>query len=98
MPLSLIHISGEYFTIDEDTLNDRLAAGYMNGINDKYAVYYTAKEYKMCIRDRAEYDQRWADFKDRMRAMQRLNDGGSIALLSSATNLYQLLTLSLIHI
>ena len=26
-------------------MNDRLAAGYMNGINDKYAVYYTAKEY-----------------------------------------------------
>lgn len=37
--------SGEYFSIDEDTLNDRLAAGYMNGIGDKYAVYYTAKEY-----------------------------------------------------
>ena len=37
--------AGEYFTIDEDTLNDRLAAGYMNGISDKYAVYYTAKEY-----------------------------------------------------
>ena len=37
--------AGEYFTIDEDTLNDRLAAGYMNGINDKYAVYCTAKEY-----------------------------------------------------
>ena len=37
--------AGEYFTIVEDTLNDRLAAGYMNGINDKYAVYYTAKEY-----------------------------------------------------
>lgn len=37
--------AGEYLTIDEDTLNDRLAAGYMNGINDKYAVYYTAKEY-----------------------------------------------------
>lgn len=37
--------AGEFFTIDEDTLNDRLAAGYMNGINDKYAVYYTAKEY-----------------------------------------------------
>lgn len=37
--------AGEYFTIDEDTLNDRLAAGYMNGINDKYAVYYTTKEY-----------------------------------------------------
>ena len=40
----------------------------------------------------AEYDQRWADFKQRMGAMQMLNDGGSIALLSSATNLYQLLT------
>ena len=37
--------AGEYFTIDEDTLNDRLAAGYLNGINDKFAVYYTAKEY-----------------------------------------------------
>ena len=40
----------------------------------------------------AEYDQRWEDFKGRMKAMQRLKDGGSIALLSSATNLYQLLT------
>lgn len=40
----------------------------------------------------AEYDQRWEDFKGRMKAMQRLNDGSSIALLSSATNLYQLLT------
>lgn len=39
-----------------------------------------------------EYDQRWEDFKQRMGAMQMLNDGGSIALLSSATNLYQLLT------
>ena len=35
----------EFFTIDEDTLNDRIAAGYMRGISDKYAVYYTAKEY-----------------------------------------------------
>ena len=37
--------AGEYFTIDEDTLNDRLAAGYMLGINDKYARYYAAKAY-----------------------------------------------------
>ena len=37
--------AGEFFTIDEDTLNDKLAAGYMRGINDRYAVYYTAKEY-----------------------------------------------------
>ena len=40
----------------------------------------------------AEYDERWAGFKDRLGAMQMLNDGGSIALLSSANNLYQLLT------
>ncbi|MGN0983888.1 MAG: murein hydrolase activator EnvC family protein [Gemmiger sp.] len=40
----------------------------------------------------AEYDERWAGFKERMRAMQMLNDGGAIALLSSATDLYQLLT------
>ena len=40
----------------------------------------------------AEYNERWEGFKDRLGAMQMLNDGGSIALLSSATNLYQLLT------
>ena len=37
--------SNEYFTINEDTLNDTLAAGYMLGINDKYARYYTANAY-----------------------------------------------------
>lgn len=37
--------ANEYFTINEDTLNDTLAAGYMLGINDKYAKYYTAKAY-----------------------------------------------------
>ena len=40
----------------------------------------------------AEYDARWQDFKKRLGAMQKLNVGGSIAILSSATNLYQLLT------
>lgn len=34
-----------YFTINEDTLNDTIAAGYMLGINDKYARYYSAKAY-----------------------------------------------------
>lgn len=42
----------------------------------------------------AEYDERWALFKEQMAAMQRLNDGGAIALLSSATNLYELLSFS----
>lgn len=37
--------ANEYFTINEETLNDTLAAGYMLGINDKYAKYYTAKAY-----------------------------------------------------
>ena len=37
--------SNEYFTINEDTLNDTLAAGYMLGINDKYARSYPAKAY-----------------------------------------------------
>ena len=40
----------------------------------------------------ADIDQRWEDFKLRMKAMQQLNDGGSIALLSAATNLYELLS------
>lgn len=40
----------------------------------------------------ADYEARWEGFKDRLAAMQMLNDGGSIALLSSANNLYQLLS------
>ena len=40
----------------------------------------------------ADIDARWEDFKLRMKAMQQLNDGGSIALLSAATNLYELLS------
>lgn len=42
----------------------------------------------------AEFDERWAGFKERMASMQMLNDGGGIAILSSATNLFQLLTFS----
>lgn len=42
----------------------------------------------------AEFDARWAGFKERMAAMQMLNEGGAIALLSSVTNLYELLTFS----
>lgn len=35
----------EYFDINEDTLNDTIASGYMLGISDKYARYYSAKAY-----------------------------------------------------
>lgn len=34
-----------YGEINEDTLNDMLAAGYLAGIGDKSATYYTAKQY-----------------------------------------------------
>ncbi len=37
--------ANEYFTINEDTLNDTIASGYMLGISDKYARYYSAKAY-----------------------------------------------------
>ena len=37
--------ANEYFTINNDTLNDTIAAGYVLGISDKYARYYTAKSY-----------------------------------------------------
>lgn len=37
--------SNEYFTINDDTLNDTIASGYMLGISDRYARYYSAKAY-----------------------------------------------------
>lgn len=40
----------------------------------------------------ADIDERWQDFKDRMAAMQELNDGGAMTMLSSISNLYQFLT------
>ena len=37
--------ANEYFDINDDTLNDTIASGYMLGISDKYARYYSAKGY-----------------------------------------------------
>ena len=31
--------SNEYFSINDDTLNDTIASGYMLGISDRYARY-----------------------------------------------------------
>ena len=42
----------------------------------------------------AEIDARWDDFKDRMAAMQELNDSGAMTMLSAVKNLYQFLTFS----
>lgn len=37
--------ANEYFDINDDTLNDTIASGYMLGISDKYARYYSTKAY-----------------------------------------------------
>ena len=37
--------SNDYYTIDENTLYDRLTAGYLLGTGDKYARYYNATAY-----------------------------------------------------
>lgn len=37
--------ANEYFNINDDTLNDTIASGYMLGISDQYARYYSAKAY-----------------------------------------------------
>ena len=40
----------------------------------------------------AEIADQWDDFKKHMAAMQELRDGGSVAMLASVTDLYELLT------
>ena len=37
--------ANEYFDINDDTLNDTIASGYMLGISDRYARYYSTKAY-----------------------------------------------------
>lgn len=43
--------ANEYFDINDDTLNDTIASGYMLGISDRYARYYSAKAYseRVCL-------------------------------------------------
>lgn len=50
-----------------------------------------AKEQQI-VDKQAEIDQQWSDFKQHIVAMQELHDGGSVAMLSSVKDLYQLLT------
>lgn len=68
----------------------RSIAQYEEDINNKEQEI-EEKQAEVDVKQ-AEYNERWEGFKDRLGAMQMLNDGGSIALLSSASNLYQLLT------
>ena len=51
----------------------------------------TAKEQEIAYKE-AEIAGQWDDFKNHMAAMQELREGGSVAMLSSVTNLYELLT------
>ena len=51
----------------------------------------TAKEQEIADKE-AEIASQWDDFKNHMAAMQELREGGSVAMLSSVTNLYELLT------
>lgn len=41
--------ANEYFDINEDTLNDTIASGYMLGISDRYAHYYSAQQYNELV-------------------------------------------------
>lgn len=41
--------ANEYFDINDDTLNDTIASGYMLGISDRYARYYSAKAYSESV-------------------------------------------------
>ncbi len=51
----------------------------------------TAKEQEIADKE-TEIAGQWDDFKNHMAAMQELREGGSVAMLSSVTNLYELLT------
>ena len=50
-----------------------------------------AKEQQITEKE-AEIADQWGDFKQHMAAMQELRDGGSVAMLSSVNDLYELLT------
>ena len=68
-------------------------ASVQNAIGQK-EQQITAKEAEI---DQKELDieNQWADFKTFMGAMQELREGGSVAMLSAVTDLYQLLTFKL---
>ena len=51
----------------------------------------TAKEAEIAAKE-AEIADQWDDFKKHMAAMQELRDGGSVAMLASVSDLYELLT------
>ena len=51
----------------------------------------TAKEAEIAAKE-AEIADQWDDFKKHRAAMQELRDGGSVAMLASVTDLYELLT------
>ncbi|MGN0707331.1 MAG: murein hydrolase activator EnvC family protein [Faecalibacterium sp.] len=65
-------------------------ATVQNGIGQKEQEI-AVKETEIAQKE-VEIADQWEDFKKHMAAMQELNDGGSVAMLSAVTDLYELLT------
>ena len=70
-------------------LKDQIAA-VQNSIGVKEQEI-AAKEQEIAAKE-VEIGSQWDAFKGHMAAMQELREGGSVAMLSSVTNLYELLT------
>ena len=75
--------------------------GQINALNDQIddiSAQIVEKEQQITDKQaeidqkQAEYDDRWAKYKEQVVSMQMLDQGGGIALLSTAENIYQLLT------
>lgn len=67
-------------------------AQVQNNIGEK-EMQIDAKTNEIAIQEENIEDQ-WSDFKVHMAAMQELREGGTVAMLSAVTDLYQLLTFS----
>lgn len=74
-------------TIITSQINDTV--DQINETNSKIAIQQQAIADKQ-----SEIDQRWDDFKKRMKAMQMMHDTGAVAMITSAESLYDLLTYS----
>lgn len=65
----------------------KLVDAEIDNLNGKIAE----KENEIAAKQ-AEIDARWEGFKERMAAMQELNDSGAMTMMSAVKNLYQFLT------
>ena len=68
-----------------------MSAGGAGGTPDILKRILAVKQEEIAAKQ-GEIDAQWSAFKGHMAAMQELREGGSVAMLSSVTNLYELLT------